>query len=473
MATPTASEPNVALHEWALPLIEGTADWTFVEGGRGAGRSTQLAVAALILASREPMRVLCVREQMKSLKQSFFQTLARVIKRVPGWDALYRLTAEGILGRNGSRFIFSGLSGSHATARSIRSIEDIRLAVVDEGQYISQESYEDFFPSIRESGARVLVGLNPRYSTDPLYRLAQSIDDPGVTTIRVSWRDNRYFSARADRDRLRFQETDPTRYDVIYEGALDDDGLGVRRLLSFAAVAAAVDLYEPPDEAVEHVISAGYDVSLGGNDWNVVAIRVGACITAMDRWRSTDIVYSTQRALHFAREHRATDLYYDAGGVGAGVTGALQTIEHDDVMCREVYFGPPVAGPSTYFTGTRTNKQEFSTRGAQLGWNLRLRMGSTLRLMEGADVDRADCIFLNPRLPHQSDLRAELVQVLWETGKQGEGKIKIVKGDPSPDRYDSIALACAGDSARGLVMGGKAFTMADLVAGMRERGVVG
>ena len=76
----------------------------------------------LIQGVVEPLRILCTREVQLSIKDSVHKLLSDQVKLL-GLDGFYVVQEQTIKGRNGTEFIFSGLSTQ--TVDSIKSFEGI------------------------------------------------------------------------------------------------------------------------------------------------------------------------------------------------------------------------------------------------------------------------------------------------------------------------------------------------------------
>src|ERR1044071_7265639 len=102
-----------------------------VRGGRGSGKSWGFARALLLLAARQPLRVLCTREIQNSIKDSVHRLLSDQISAL-GLQSLYEIQNDQIIGPNGSLFLFSGLH--QQTVDSIKSFEGVDIVWVEEAQ---------------------------------------------------------------------------------------------------------------------------------------------------------------------------------------------------------------------------------------------------------------------------------------------------------------------------------------------------
>ena len=88
-------------------------------------------------------------------------------------------------------------------------------------------------------------------------------------TRHVTYRDNMYFTARNDRDRLRDKENEPERYPHIWEG-LPDDGDADTLVLAYGVLLKCVEAWDkglaPPVDDDAPVTDGGLDLAYGGGD---------------------------------------------------------------------------------------------------------------------------------------------------------------------------------------------------------------
>ena len=120
-------------------------------GGRGAGKSVQMASALLLKGTETPKRILCAREIQRSIKDSVHSLLESRIKAL-GLHNFYEVTQNEIRGVNGTSFIFSGL---WQNVESIKSIEGIDYCWVEEGNKVSENSWRTLIPSIRKPDSEI------------------------------------------------------------------------------------------------------------------------------------------------------------------------------------------------------------------------------------------------------------------------------------------------------------------------------
>ena len=147
---------QVNLPTWASPLLK-PARYKAIYGGRGSAKSWTAATVLLLQAMQQPLRIVCVREVQRSIEESSKQVLEDRIAAVcpPGfWD----VQRERILGANGSVFRFRGMNS--VTNRNVRSLEGVDRVWFEEAQYMSNDSAEILYPTIRAAGTELWFTLS-------------------------------------------------------------------------------------------------------------------------------------------------------------------------------------------------------------------------------------------------------------------------------------------------------------------------
>lgn len=143
-------------------------DWreAAVYGGRFSLKSHTVARILLIQARQERKRVACFREFQNSIAESSHQLLADLINKYELTE--FKVTDNAIFNRvNGSDFLFKGL---HRNEQSIKSIEGIDIAWVEEAQTISTPSLEVLTPTVRKPGSQIIYTYNRLEEEDPVHK---------------------------------------------------------------------------------------------------------------------------------------------------------------------------------------------------------------------------------------------------------------------------------------------------------------
>lgn len=206
---------EVSLPEWAECLLTQGPRYTIFHGGRGSGKSMACATGLVIRAASEPLRILCFREIQESIDESVKAIIEQRIKDC-GLEWFFNITKREIVGKNGSKFIFRGLSDE--TNDSIKSLNDIDIAWGEEGQAISKDSLDKFLPTIRKDTAEIWLSMNPELDTDPVYVTFIEKRPANARIIQVNWDQNPFWNNALEAERLRSKADDPDDYDHIWEG---------------------------------------------------------------------------------------------------------------------------------------------------------------------------------------------------------------------------------------------------------------
>ncbi|MBL0878075.1 PBSX family phage terminase large subunit [Serratia marcescens] len=183
--------------DWATDVLYdapiGSVRWRWTFGGRGGGKSVEIARALVILGAIDSMIILCAREFQNSIGDSVLALLEAEIYAL-GLNHFYSVKNNEITGRNGTRFTFKGLRNN---IQSIKSMHGIKICWVEEAQTVSQDSWDILSPTVRANKSEVWVSFNPREETDPTYammtRHQEDPPDGGAIIRKVNYCDNAFF----------------------------------------------------------------------------------------------------------------------------------------------------------------------------------------------------------------------------------------------------------------------------------------
>lgn len=185
-------------------------------GGRDGCKSWSVAQALLILGAQKPLRILCGRETMDSIRESVHQLLSDQIARL-GLDDFYTTLQSEIRGKNGTEFVFAGLRKQ--TVSSLKSYEAIDICWIEEASVVSRRSLTILLPTIRKPGSEIWFTLNPDLETDAVYQDFVINPPPGCKKIKVGYQDNNWLSPESKQKIDTLRERDPDTFHHVYEGA--------------------------------------------------------------------------------------------------------------------------------------------------------------------------------------------------------------------------------------------------------------
>lgn len=184
-------------------------------GGRGGTKSWNIARALLTLGMMRPLRILCAREVMNTIKQSVHQLLQDQIEML-GYQGFYDVKENEFVGRNGTQIIFTGLRS--ITSANIKSFEGADICWVEEGQAVTKKSWNVLIPTIRKEGSEIWVSFNPELDTDDTYVRFVVNTPPDAWVQEVSYKDNPWRTKVLESERLHMKRTDPEEYKNIWLG---------------------------------------------------------------------------------------------------------------------------------------------------------------------------------------------------------------------------------------------------------------
>lgn len=186
-------------------------------GGRGGAKSWGFAQALIVQSMQAKHRILCTREFQNSIADSVHTVVRNRIAAL-GFEPFFDITQNSIRCRiTGSEFIYKGL---RRNINEIRSLEGVTRVWMEEGQSTSKESWLLLDPTIRAEGSEIWVSYNPVDDSDPTHQMfvVGKNKMPDALVVKVSYRDNPWFPAELERQRLYMKALDPDAYAWVWEG---------------------------------------------------------------------------------------------------------------------------------------------------------------------------------------------------------------------------------------------------------------
>lgn len=216
---------------WGLPLIKlqtptkllpafdnlscAIYDTIVLYGGRGGAKSQALANLGILESYIDNGVILCCREVQRSINDSIYSMLVSAIERLKLLADFEIFKHEITNKKTGAKFIFAGLKHN---VTAIKSIDRLRVVLVDEAENVSQDSWDILLPTPRYGNTRIYVVFNPRFESDPTYKLFVQNPHPKKLVININWADNPWFPKSLDNVRQRDLRGDMGRYAWIWEG---------------------------------------------------------------------------------------------------------------------------------------------------------------------------------------------------------------------------------------------------------------
>ena len=197
-----------------LECLFKPARYKVLYGGRGGAKSWGVARALLILAAKDPLRILCAREFQTSIKDSVHKLLCDQIESL-GLMSFYEITQTSIRGKNGSEFSFVGLKNNVA---NVKSYEGVNICWVEEAQTVSRLSWNTLIPTVRKEKSEIWITFNPELETDETYQRFVLNPPENAVVQKINWSDNPWFpdTLRLEKDSLKAR--DAQAYNTVWEG---------------------------------------------------------------------------------------------------------------------------------------------------------------------------------------------------------------------------------------------------------------
>jgi len=190
-------------------------DIIIMEGGRGGAKSEALSALGVLESFIDDGVILCCREIQKSIADSLYATIVSTIYKYELQSYFKIIQGEITNNLTGARFIFAGLKSN---ITSIKSINKLRVVLVDEAENVTDNSWSYLRPTPRYGQVRFYVVFNPRFEQDATWQQFIINKDDRTLHITINWHDNPWFPDALERQRQRDLKGDAGRYAWIWEG---------------------------------------------------------------------------------------------------------------------------------------------------------------------------------------------------------------------------------------------------------------
>lgn len=428
-------------------LVEGKRYYGS-KGGRASGKSHFMAERLVEEAIARPgLRVLCVRETQKSLKESAKKLIEDKIQAL-GVGHMFEVLRDEIRGPGNGAFSFIGMQ-SH-NAESAKGFEGVDIAWAEEASSLSERSIKLLVPTIRAEGSQLWFSWNPRRRADPVEKLIPWGDTERAVLIHANYKDNPFLPKVMLDEANAAKELSEDDYAHVWLGAYEN--LGSKVVIPAQWIDAAIGLAERLGITVEGKRYSALDVAGAeeGGDENAQAIRHGMELQFIDKWNGLDTSLSTQRAIRNMTAKGVKEGYYDVVGVGEGVTGEWASMGRRGEVPEGIELHPWNGGMGVLEPDERIdpddensprNRDQYANLKAQSWFGLRRRFENAYKASKGRPYDPEMLISLPSSLPYLAQIQDELSQP--QQKHSGTGKVLVDKqpdGARSPNLADAIAM---------------------------------
>lgn len=387
------------------PLFESWWRNALIEGGRYSLKSHTVARYLIIRARMAKTRILAAREFQNSIADSSHQLLADLINQYELTD--FNVSDKGIVNTiTGSDFIFRGIR--HNT-NSIKSIEGIDIAWVEEAQTISKESIDVLTPTVRKPGSQIIWTMNRTLELDPIYEMLALKPREDTLHLHINYDvADKYgwipdvIKAEIDYDK----ENNPEVYQHKWLG--QPIAQTEQAILNRTMVMEAMQREIEDDGAVE----IGVDVARMGSDRSVFWKRKGLKTIGTQEHNKLRLTDLADKLEHFVEYNKENLIKIDDTGVGGGLT---------DIMIERKYNIMPIN-----FGSAAIDTDKYPNWISEAWFYMVTIMEQT-------------------QLPMDADLLMELTTRQWKQDSKGkravEGKADYKKrGYRSPDKADACII---------------------------------
>lgn len=322
------------------PLFDSWWRHAVIEGGRYSLKSHTVARFLLLTARSKRVRIACLRQFQKNIADSSYQLLIDLIQQYGFSEFVW--TNDTITNTNtGSTFIFKGLDRNVET--TIKSLEGIDIAWIDEAQTITLKSIRILNPTIRKPGSKIIWTLNRLTDLDPV--ISYFITNPprkDVWHLEVDYRiaqKNGWLSNEILYEIEQAKINHPEDYAHDYLGkALS---ISDKNIIQTAQVIEAMGREVDDEGAIE----VGVDVARLGGDRTVFVKRKGLKEigrASFTKKRTTEVC---DLLVNFIGADKDVLIKIDDTGVGGGVTDEMIARGYNVIP---INFGAKASNPDKY-----------------------------------------------------------------------------------------------------------------------------
>jgi phage terminase large subunit len=341
----TNKEPNAYLAAKLEPILKSFKRYVIVIGGRGSSKSVGVADITLFDAMDNGAKTYCLREYQSSIKNSVHSLLKDEISRLEfeGFDT----QQNTIKYKDVEAFEFAGLARN---VDSIKSAHGFKRFVIEEAQFISQDSLDTLTPTARKkpqkglptkirqeedvSNVSMVFIANPHSSADPFSQrfivpFQDELDEHGFyeddlhLIVVMNYEDNPWFeqSGLEEERQYDYKNKERNLYDHIWLGKHNDSV--DNSIIKAEWFDACIDAHKLPHLAEAFkphgVKIASHDPADGGKDAKSFTMRHGSIITHVKEYKAGEIDEGCDWATGLAINLGANIFRWDGDGMGAGL----------------------------------------------------------------------------------------------------------------------------------------------------------
>jgi len=480
----TDEEPTILLAEVLEPAILKHKKYKCLYGGR-AGTKSMFAMDVLTgEVNYSGSKVFCLRERMKSLKESIYAGIESRIDKLSYGGFTPVPSQWEIRHKDGGKFTFGGMQN----IIDMKGSFNYKFFLMEEAARTTQKTIDTLGPTLRDTeGAELWYIWNPESSNDAMSKefiipFQAELDRNGYyeddyhLIIKCGYENNPWFwgddslvaELQKDKEKVKQKRMSKARYNHIWGGDFNDgveDGI-IQEDWFDACIDAHVKLGFEPKGAVVTT----HDVADVGGDEKTTATRHGVVFIDMQELETIDGNDAMDEACGIAISNNSDYFGYDGDGMGALLRRQVSENFKNKRMetwvfkgSNEVHHPEKVIDYSEEYgiKGAKKNKDVFKNRRAQRYIELAERMRKTYDCVMAKErgkavfVDTDELISFSSNIDCLQKLRAELCKLprkknnsgMIELYSKADMKSGVIMSDgsrqviPSPNLGDSVMMS--------------------------------
>lgn len=218
-------EAELEVPDKLVDVFLGDADIRGAHGGRGSAKTRTFAKMTAVRAHMWDQEgrsgiILCARQFMNSLSDSSLEEI-KIAIREDAYLVQHFDIGETYIRTNSGRISYS-FAGLDRNINSIKSKSRLLLAWVEEAEPVTEEAWVKLIPTLREEDSELWITWNPEdeaAATNKRFHSLAAKLDARTKIVEMNWRDNPWFPAILERQRLKDKAERPHSYEHIWEGA--------------------------------------------------------------------------------------------------------------------------------------------------------------------------------------------------------------------------------------------------------------
>jgi hypothetical protein len=294
-----------------------------VKSGHGTGKTTSLAWLVLWgLCCFDDTKIPCTAPTGHQLKDALWAEIAKW--RAPmlePWKSALKITSEEArvdtlpnfaVARTGRKENPEALQGFHAAKL---------IFLIDEASGIDDRIFEVARGSLSTSGASIVMTGNPTRTTGFFYRAFHANRDRW-TRLTFSGEESPLVTAESLKEMAEEYGRDSDIYKVRVLGEFPSGG--ALQFIAGSDVEAAITREMDPRTYAHAPVVLGVDVAWYGGDRSVIVLRQGLYARVLWTARECELAVLSGIVAEMWDRHKASAVFIDAVGVGAGVVSDLR-----------------------------------------------------------------------------------------------------------------------------------------------------